>query len=46
MKKLVLLFAVAAMAVSASAQSTVYGSKFTDNWYIGVQGGHQVTDFC
>lgn len=39
MKKLVLLFAVAAMAVSASAQSTVYGSKFTDNWYVGVQGG-------
>lgn len=39
MKKLVLLFAVAAMAVSASAQSTVYGSKFTDNWSIGVQGG-------
>ena len=39
MKKLVLLFAVAAMTVSASAQSTVYGSKFTDNWYVGVQGG-------
>ena len=39
MKKLVLLFAVAAMTVSASAQSTVYGSKFTDNWSIGVQGG-------
>ena len=39
MKKLVLLFAVAAMTVSASAQSTVYGSKFTDNWYVGIQGG-------
>ena len=39
MKKLVLLFAVAAMTVSASAQSTVYGSKFTDNWSIGIQGG-------
>lgn len=39
MKKLVLLFAAAAMAVSASAQVTVEGSKFTDNWYVGVQGG-------
>ncbi len=39
MKKLVLFFAAAAMAVSASAQVTVEGSKFTDNWYIGVQGG-------
>ena len=39
MKKLVLLFAVAAMTVSASAQSTVYGSKFTDNWSIGAEGG-------
>ena len=39
MKKLVLFFAAAAMAVSASAQTTVYGSKFTDNWYVGVQGG-------
>ena len=39
MKKLVLLFAVAAMAVSASAQVTVEGSKFTDNWYVGLQGG-------
>lgn len=39
MKKLVLLFAAAAMAVSASAQVTVEGSKFTDNWYVGAQGG-------
>ncbi|MBO4660028.1 MAG: OmpA family protein [Prevotella sp.] len=38
MKKLVLFFAAAVMAVSASAQ-TVEGSKFTDNWYAGVQGG-------
>lgn len=39
MKKLVLLFAAAVMAVSASAQTTVEGSKFTDNWYVGLQGG-------
>jgi len=39
MKKLALVFAAAAMAVSASAQVTVEGSKFTDNWFIGVQGG-------
>ena len=39
MKKLVLMFAAAAMAVSASAQVTVEGSKFSDNWYVGIQGG-------
>ncbi|MBR3390489.1 MAG: OmpA family protein [Prevotella sp.] len=39
MKKLVLFFAAAAMAVTASAQVTVEGSKFTDNWSIGIQGG-------
>lgn len=39
MKKLFLLFAVAMMTVSASAQVTVEGSKFTDNWSIGIQGG-------
>ena len=38
MKKFVLLFAAAAMAVSASAQ-TVTESKTFDNWYIGVNGG-------
>ena len=38
MKKLVLLFAAAAMAVSASAQ-TVTESKTFDNWYIGINGG-------
>ena len=38
MKKLVLFFAAATMALSASAQ-TVSGSKFTDNWWIGLQGG-------
>ena len=25
--------------VAANAQTTVKGSKFTDNWAIGVQGG-------
>lgn len=39
MKKLVLFFAAATMTVAASAQVTVVGSKFTDNWYVGVQGG-------
>ncbi len=39
MKKLVLFFAAATMAVTASAQVTVEGSKFSDNWSIGIQGG-------
>lgn len=38
MKKLVLLFAAAVMAVSASAQ-TVEESKIFDNIYVGVNGG-------
>ena len=38
MKKLVLLFAAVAMAVSVSAQ-TVTESKTFDNFYIGVNGG-------
>ena len=38
MKKLVLLFAAASMAVSVSAQ-TVNESKTFDNFYIGVNGG-------
>ena len=41
MKKLVLLFASAAMAVSVSAQ-TVTESKTFDNFYIGINGGAQV----
>jgi len=40
MKKLVLLFAAAVMTVSASAENKgLAQSKFTDNWYIGIQGG-------
>ncbi len=39
MKKLVLLFAAATLAVSASAQTTVAGSKAFDNVYIGINGG-------
>lgn len=40
MKKLVLLFAAAAMVVSASAQEKgLRQSKFTDNWYVGINGG-------
>lgn len=38
MKKLFTLFAAAALAASASAQ-TVQESKTTDNWYIGINGG-------
>ena len=38
MKKLVLMFAAAVMAVSVSAQ-TVTESKTFDNFYIGVNGG-------
>lgn len=38
MKKLVLLFAAAFMAVSVSAQ-TVTESKTFDNFYIGINGG-------
>lgn len=41
MKKLVLLFAAAAMAVSVSAQ-TVTESETFDNFYIGINGGAQV----
>ena len=41
MKKLVLLFAAAAMAVSVLAQ-TVTESKTFDNFYIGINGGAQV----
>ena len=38
MKKLVILFAVAMMAVSAQAQ-TVTESKTFDNFYVGINGG-------
>lgn len=38
MKKLVLLFAAAAMAVSASAQTVTESNTF-DNFYIGLNGG-------
>lgn len=41
MKKLGLLFAVAAMAASVNAQ-TVTESKTFDNFYIGINGGAQV----
>lgn len=41
MKKLGLLFAAAAMAVSVNAQ-TVTESKTFDNFYIGINGGAQV----
>ena len=40
MKKLVVMFAAAAMAVSASAQTTTESKTF-DNWYVGINGGVQ-----
>lgn len=39
MKKLFLMAALALGVVSAHAQETVEGSKFTDNWSIGLKGG-------
>lgn len=39
MKKLILMAALALGVVSANAQVTVEGSKFTDNWSFGVKGG-------
>jgi len=40
MKKIITLcFALVLGAVAVNAQTTVKGSKFTDNWSIGVQGG-------
>lgn len=39
MKKVILMFAVAAMSAQAMSAQTVEGSKTTDNWYIGINGG-------
>lgn len=39
MKKLILMAALALGVVSAQAQVTVEGSKFTDNWSFGLKGG-------
>lgn len=39
MKKQVLVLAVAAMAAQAMSAQTVEGSKLSDNWYIGINGG-------
>lgn len=39
MKKIILIAALALGAVSAQAQVTVQGSKFSDNWSIGLKGG-------
>ena len=39
MKKLILLTAIALGTISASAQTTVMGSKFTDNWSFTLKGG-------
>ncbi len=39
MKKIFTLIAVCACMLSASAQTSVSGSKFFDNWSIGVDGG-------
>jgi len=39
MKKFILLAAIALGVTGASAQTTVAGSKFTDNWSITLKGG-------
>ena len=39
MKKLLLIAALAAGTIGASAQVTVAGSKFTDNWSFTLKGG-------
>lgn len=39
MKKIILLTAIALGVVGASAQTTVSGSKFTDNWSFTLKGG-------
>lgn len=39
MKKLVSVFALALVAMSASAENLYKESKFFDNWYVGIQGG-------
>ncbi len=39
MKKIFTLIAVCACMLSASAQTAVSGSKFLDNWSIGIDGG-------
>ena len=39
MKKVILLTAIALSTVAASAQTTVAGSKFTDNWSFTLTGG-------
>lgn len=39
MKKQFLMFAVAAMAAQTMSAQTLAESKFTDNWYVGINGG-------
>lgn len=39
MKKSIILSAFVAMAFTANAQTTVQGSKFTDNWSVGLRTG-------
>lgn len=39
MKKIILIAALALGVISAQAQVTVEGSKFSDNWSIGLKGG-------
>ncbi|MDE7136274.1 MAG: OmpA family protein, partial [Muribaculaceae bacterium] len=39
MKKIILMAALAVGAMAANAQTTVEGSKFSDNWSITLKGG-------
>ncbi len=39
MKKTILLVALSIATLSVNAQSLLRGSKFTDNWSVGINGG-------
>ena len=39
MKKFFMIFALCAAVATANAQVTVSGSKFLDNWSLGIDGG-------
>ena len=44
MKKILLAFAMTAMAVQSVSAQTVEDSKFLDNWYVGANVGYEVYD--
>ena len=44
MKKILLAFAMTAMAVQSVSAQTVEDSKFLDNWYVGANVGYTVSN--